>query len=183
MSRGQDRDDWFEGVEAAEREATDRDGREDATEDWLHEVAPTPVRWLESLNPGVAVLAVVAVGFLIAVLAAAGVFSSSPRRSAPTVTSSSTTTSITPPTTTTQTQAQPLSTPTANLKPGDTGAQVKMLQRTLTRLGFSTGTIDGNYGPATVSAVTRFQRSVGLTADGIAGRATRAALVTALHPG
>lgn len=160
----------------------DRDGGEDASEDWLQELAPTPVRWLQSLNRGVVVLAVVAVGFLIAVLAAAGVFSSNPRRSAPTVTSVPTTTSI-PQHTTTQAQTQLPSSPTTNLKPGDAGAQVKMLQRALASVGFSTGTIDGRYGPATTSAVKRFQRSVRLTADGIAGRATRVALAAALHRG
>ena len=67
------------------------------------------------------------------------------------------------------------------MKPGDTGAQVKVLQRALTSLGFSTGTIDGSYGPATEAATTSFQRSVGLKADGIVGPATLRALKTALQ--
>lgn len=162
----------------------DRDRGEDASEDWLHDVDPAPARWLESLNRGAVVLAVLAVGFLIAVLAAAGVFSSNPPRSAPAVTSVPATTSITQPTATaSRAQAQAPSAPTTNLKPGDAGAQVKMLQRALASVGFSVGKIDGRYGPATISAVKQFQRSVKLTDDGIAGRATRVALATALHPG
>ena len=85
------------------------------------------------------------------------------------------------PQTTTTTPAQPVAAPTSNLKPGDTGAQVKVLQRALARLGFSAGTIDGQYGPATEAAVERFQAAAGLTADGIVGPATLAALKTDLR--
>ena len=38
--------------------------------------------------------------------------------------------------------------------------------------------IDGKYGPQTITAVTRFQRSAGLHADGVTGRATWSALLT-----
>jgi peptidoglycan hydrolase-like protein with peptidoglycan-binding domain len=67
------------------------------------------------------------------------------------------------------------------LKPGDTGAQVAVLQRALASLGFSSGKADGLYGPGTTDAVKRFQRSVGLTADGIVGSATLQALAKALR--
>jgi peptidoglycan hydrolase-like protein with peptidoglycan-binding domain len=82
---------------------------------------------------------------------------------------------------TTTPAAQQVPAPTANLKPGDTGAQVKVLQRALASLGFSTGKIDGQYGSATQAAVERFQRSAGLKADGIVGPTTLAALATALR--
>ena len=50
------------------------------------------------------------------------------------------------------------------------------LQETLNSLGFSVGTADGNYGAATVAAVTAFQEANDLTADGTAGPATIAAI-------
>jgi peptidoglycan hydrolase-like protein with peptidoglycan-binding domain len=78
-------------------------------------------------------------------------------------------------TTTPTTQA-----PTQTLKPGDTGAQVKALQRSLAALGFSSGTPDGDYGPSTQSAVERFQSSKGIAADGIVGPQTLNALQKAL---
>jgi peptidoglycan hydrolase-like protein with peptidoglycan-binding domain len=49
---------------------------------------------------------------------------------------------------------------------------VRALQRYLRALGFYTGPIDGDYGPKTQQAVSAFQRSVGLTPDGILGPAT-----------
>lgn len=81
---------------------------------------------------------------------------------------------------TTQQPTPPLRAPSTTLKAGDSGAQVRVLQRALASLGFSTGSIDGQYGPATKDAVARFQRSVQLTADGILGPSTLAALASAL---
>ena len=66
--------------------------------------------------------------------------------------------------------------PTGTLKPGATGAEVKLLQRALARVGNAPGSIDGVYGPSTVAAVKDFQRASKLTADGIAGPATLRAL-------
>jgi peptidoglycan hydrolase-like protein with peptidoglycan-binding domain len=40
--------------------------------------------------------------------------------------------------------------------------------------------VDGHYGPATQSAVAAFQQSNGLTADGIVGPQTAAAINSAL---
>jgi peptidoglycan hydrolase-like protein with peptidoglycan-binding domain len=53
---------------------------------------------------------------------------------------------------------------------------VRVLQRRLTGLGFSPGPIDGRYGPLTTQAVERFQRAYGLSADGIVGPRSVAAL-------
>ena len=56
------------------------------------------------------------------------------------------------------------------------GWDVAALQFMLGRRGFSPGSIDGGFGPATTAAVRRFQRAAGLTPDGIAGPATLRAL-------
>lgn len=62
------------------------------------------------------------------------------------------------------------------LKSGSTGAQVKTVQTKLKNWGYYTGTVDGIYGPKTVSAVKYFQRVNGLTQDGIVGAKTAAAM-------
>lgn len=64
------------------------------------------------------------------------------------------------------------------LEEGTRGADVRRLQDVLTGLGYQPGPIDGISGTRTIEAVTAFQTDAGLTADGLAGRATRAALVT-----
>ena len=46
---------------------------------------------------------------------------------------------------------------------------VLIAQDDLNTLGFSTGSLDGIFGTKTKSAVIRYQRSRGLTADGIIG--------------
>ena len=65
---------------------------------------------------------------------------------------------------------------TAVLKQGSSGGEVKELQRRLKEWGYYTGEVDGIYGAGTVQAVKLFQQKNGLTADGIAGRATFEAL-------
>lgn len=62
------------------------------------------------------------------------------------------------------------------VKPGDKGESVKRIQRLLKVLGRYDGEIDGSYGPATKEAVKKFQKSVGLTDDGVAGAMTVEAL-------
>ena len=57
-------------------------------------------------------------------------------------------------------------------KIGSRGDEVRRIQNKLKSLGFFTGTVDGIYGVKTQSAVKRYQRSVGITADGIAGPKT-----------
>jgi peptidoglycan hydrolase-like protein with peptidoglycan-binding domain len=59
---------------------------------------------------------------------------------------------------------------------GSTGSAVKALQRQLNAHGASLG-VDGQFGPATASAVRSFQSSHGLGVDGIAGPQTWNALV------
>ncbi len=64
----------------------------------------------------------------------------------------------------------------AVLKQGAKGGEVKEVQRRLKQWGYYTGAVDGVYGPATAEAVKKFQRKNRLTADGIVGKATYAAL-------
>ena len=60
----------------------------------------------------------------------------------------------------------------ATSRPGDTGSDVKKLQQALKIKGHYSGKIDGVYGSATTAAVKAFQRSHGLSRDGIAGKVT-----------
>ena len=64
----------------------------------------------------------------------------------------------------------------AVLKQGSRGEDVKTVQRKLRRWGYYEGSVDGIFGPATKKAVIWFQRKNGLTADGIVGAKTYAAL-------
>lgn len=57
-------------------------------------------------------------------------------------------------------------------KYGSTGSEVTKIQKKLKELGYYNGGIDGIYGSRTQSAVRSFQKSVGITADGIAGKTT-----------
>jgi peptidoglycan hydrolase-like protein with peptidoglycan-binding domain len=59
---------------------------------------------------------------------------------------------------------------------GDTGSQVETLQRRLQELGYFDGPITGYYGELTADAVQEFQRSNGLSVDGIVGSQTESAL-------
>lgn len=61
-------------------------------------------------------------------------------------------------------------------KYGSRGDEVKTIQTKLKRWGYYTGSIDGIYGTATMNAVKYFQKKNGLTADGIAGTKTLAAM-------
>jgi peptidoglycan hydrolase-like protein with peptidoglycan-binding domain len=62
------------------------------------------------------------------------------------------------------------------MRQGYRGWDVAALQFMLKRRGYSPGSVDGGYGPATTSTVQRFQTAAGLTADGRAGHATISAL-------
>jgi peptidoglycan hydrolase-like protein with peptidoglycan-binding domain len=62
------------------------------------------------------------------------------------------------------------------LRRGSTGAAVSALQRQLKGLGFYSGPVDGDFGPATDRAIRAFQEARKLKADGQAGAATLAEL-------
>lgn len=62
------------------------------------------------------------------------------------------------------------------LRQGAGGADVGTLQRRLTSLAYYDGRIDDDFGPLTKAAVEIFQRSRGLTDDGVVGPVTREAL-------
>lgn len=64
--------------------------------------------------------------------------------------------------------------PTKNLYFGDTGEQVKRLQRCLNKIDKAGLRVDGSFGPATRKAVKAFQKKHGLEVDGICGPKTRA---------
>lgn len=55
---------------------------------------------------------------------------------------------------------------------GDRGDDVEKLQKALKILGYYSGGCDGIYGENTVKAVKAFQKSRGLTQDGVAGKST-----------
>jgi hypothetical protein len=121
----------------------------------------------------VAILAIAAIAVFIAILAAAGVFSSTPAAAPPTVTTQQTTqkTNTTP---TTPAISVPTGT-TLQLNSTDTQA-VKLLQQALIQLHYLHGKADGAFGPATQTAVEDFQSANGLTVDGVAGHDTLVAI-------
>lgn len=57
-------------------------------------------------------------------------------------------------------------------KIGSRGTEVKQVQTKLKSLGFYRYTVDGIYGVSTSAAVKRFQKSRGITADGVSGSKT-----------
>jgi peptidoglycan DL-endopeptidase LytE len=65
-----------------------------------------------------------------------------------------------------------------SLARGMSGDKVKEIQQKLKKLGlYNEPEITGFYGPKTEAAVTQFQKSAGMKADGIAGKKTREALM------
>lgn len=62
------------------------------------------------------------------------------------------------------------------LSSGSRGSAVEELQKKLNSLGYSCGTVDGDYGAKTANAVREFQRKNGLSVDGIAGPKTLEAI-------
>ena len=64
----------------------------------------------------------------------------------------------------------------AVLRQGSQGNEVKEVQRRLRGWGYYSGAVDGIYGSGTAEAVRAFQKKNGLTADGVVGKATYAAL-------
>jgi N-acetylmuramoyl-L-alanine amidase len=64
----------------------------------------------------------------------------------------------------------------AAYRTGSTGEQVRVIQDKLKRWGYYDGAVDGIFGSATEKAVRYFQRTNGLTEDGVVGTDTLAAL-------
>ncbi len=129
-----------------------------------------------------AIAGILVLVLFIAILAAAGVFSSGTPTTTPTIPTTPVT--VTAPASTTPLTTSPaanVTPPSTSLKPNDTGSEVTALQNELNALGFSVGKADGFYGPATQAAVKNFQTSKGLTADGIVGPQTLNALQQAVH--
>ena len=73
------------------------------------------------------------------------------------------------------TQISQITVPATSQK-GDSGKNVLALQQALKIKGYYTAPIDSKYGDKTVEAVKAFQKSKGLTQDGVAGNATIKAL-------
>lgn len=59
-----------------------------------------------------------------------------------------------------------------SLKEGMNGSGVRALQQQLKNLGYYTGSVDGDFGAGTKTAVIAFQAANGLTQDGVAGKQT-----------
>jgi len=183
-------DDWFDEPEppTETQSGANRGIYEDADEVWVlpededaqplgQRVVVVAGRTLTMTQVAIIALSLLAVFF--AILAAAGVFNGA-KTAAPPVTVQTrpltpTAQTSTPASTTPTTEA-----PAQTLSPGDTGSQVKVLQRALAALGFSPGKPDGDYGPSTQVAVERFQVAKGLAEDGVVGPATLNALQKAL---
>lgn len=67
--------------------------------------------------------------------------------------------------------------PTGIIRKGDTGADVKWLQKKLADKGYMRKTeVDGDFGVITLGGLLAFQFENGLTVDGICGEATKAAM-------
>ncbi len=186
-------DDWFDEPETLTetQSGANRGVYEDVEEVWMlpedevgrdrpHRGEIAIGNWTLTTTQA-AIIAVSVIAVVLAILAAAGAFSSN-RAAVPPVTTPrppATTVTVTTPTTNATPPAQA---PQQTLNPGDTGPQVKVLQQALTALGFSPGKADGDYGPTTQFEVEKFQLSKGLTADGVVGQQTLAALQQALSP-
>jgi hypothetical protein len=183
-----DPDDWFDepeqipprrgrAPEPIDPDAQTREQTVTSSDDWL---APKPLpparRSAPADNRRLLVALGIALALLLIGLAAGGVFSGgSSKKTSPPPTRQTT------PTTTRQTPTQAVAVPAATLKPGDRGTAVKELQRALRSLGLTVGPIDGDFGTSTKNALIAFQTAHHLSADGVLGPASRAALQNALQ--
>jgi hypothetical protein len=183
-------DDWFDEPEplTETQSAASRGAYEEVEEVWmLPEEEGTHAYGRREILVGgraltttqLAIIAVSVLAVFFGILAAFGVFNGK-KAGAPRVAPAPKHVTVTVPASTSAVTTPATEAPAQQLKPGDTGSQVKVLQRALGALGFSAGTPDGDYGPTTQSAVERFQASKGITADGIVGPQTLNALQKAL---
>ena len=62
--------------------------------------------------------------------------------------------------------------PTFQLRPGDRGLSVRILQSFLNRLGYQAGSVDGVFGSTTQLAVQRLQQDLGIVATGAIDEST-----------
>jgi putative peptidoglycan binding protein len=180
-------DDWFDEPElpTETHSGADRGVYEDAEEVWVLPEDEPHSGQREFVIGGrtltmtqVAIIGLSVLAIVFAILAALGVFNGS-KSAAPTPAPVPKVT-VTVQTTTPASTGPVAEAPSQPLKPGDTGPQVKTLQRALAALGYSAGTPDGVYGPSTTNAVERFQVAKGLQEDGVVGPATLAKLQSAL---
>lgn len=186
-------DDWFDEPEqpTETQSGVNRGVYEDAEEVWVlpeDEDARSPgqreivIAGRAFTTTQVAIIGLSLLAIILAILAAAGVFSGSKAAVPPPVTTPLKTVTETVPTNPT-TNTTPTQGPSQTLQPGDTGTQVKELQQALTTLGYSPGKADGDYGIGTKVAVEKFQLAKGLAEDGVVGPATLAAIQKALNSG
>jgi Putative peptidoglycan binding domain len=184
-----DPDDWFDEPEPVpprrpsrasmpvDPDAQTREQTAPPVDDWL---APEPLTRKRRPAPTVDRRILIALGITLALLlvglALGGVFSGGAKRRANTQLTRQTAP------TTTQSSTPTLVLPAATLKLGDHGNAVKELQRALRSVGFTIGTIDGDFGASTERALIAFQTAHHLSPDGVLGPATRAALLNALGP-
>jgi Putative peptidoglycan binding domain len=196
--RGQELDDWFAEPESSPRQRGRPSAlrKQDELQTPEHPQGPAQIDdWLSGGDAGskrrsrfgarrmlsgperaAAAAAGLAVCLLIG-LAAGGVFSGASSHP----TTINTLQRKTAPTTPPHATPRRLRAPATTLKPGDHGAQVKVLQHVLASLGYSPGSVDGQYGTATQQAVAHFQHTSGLIADGIVGPQTLRALTRTLN--
>ena len=78
-------------------------------------------------------------------------------------------------TTASTTAARVVTSPSDNVKLGDSGSGVKQIQTALKAQGYAV-TVDGTFGPKTDTAVKAFQKKNGLKQDGVVGPKTWAKL-------
>lgn len=182
-------DDWFDEPEASQGRGTRAVLDEDDA--WVlpesgqararaRRREPLVIAGHELGTAQLAIIGACIIAVLLAILAAAGVFNSAPKHvTTPVVTKPKPPPTVSP-AVTTPTVTNPNGGLTKTLKPGDTGAQVTALQNALTKLGFSPGKADGDYGPSTQIAVEHFQAANNLGVDGVVGPKTLAAIQKAL---
>lgn len=184
-------DDWFDEPEppTETQSAVSRAAYEDADEVWDlpdDEGSARPRGGSDIVIAGrtltrtqLAIIAASILALIFALLAAAGVFSGG-TASVPPATTPTHPVTTQPATTQATTTTPSIQAPAQTLTPGDTGEQVKALQRALIHLGYLTGPVDGDYGINTKVAVEKFQIAKNLSEDGVLGPQTLNALQQAL---